>query len=205
MSPIPPADDDPARLDDALRRVREGDVQAFATVIHQFERPLRGWLAIHAPPGVDTDDIAQASFIAAYTRLDDYTPGTNFAAWLFTIARYQLRTETTRLRRIADYHTRYTSELLGRELDRRSYLTGAENDERLGLLQDCLAAIDERRRRFLTWRYEDALPLAEIAERSGRTVTAVKKQLWLLRRQLQDCIDGKIEGTFEDNVNPAEA
>ena len=65
------------------------------------------------------------------------------------------------------------------------------DDERLGFLKDCLGAIDERRRRFLTWRYEEALPLAEIAERSGRSVMAVKKQLWLLRRQLQDCIDSK--------------
>jgi len=191
MSPMPPTDDDPAMVDDALRRVRAGDVQSFASVVRQFERPLRIWLATHAPPGVDVDDVAQASFIAAYTRLDEYTPDTNFAAWLFTIARYQLRTETTRLRRIADYHTRYTAERLGRELDHRSDQPVAGDDERVGFLKDCLGAVDERRRRFLTWRYEEALPLAEIAERSGRSVMAVKKQLWLLRRQLQDCIDGK--------------
>jgi RNA polymerase sigma-70 factor, ECF subfamily len=195
MNPMPPSDDDPAMVDDALRRVRAGDVQSFASVVRHFERPLRIWLATHAPPGVDVDDIAQASFIAAYTRLDEYTPGTNFAAWLFTIARYQLRTETTRLRRIADYHTRYTAERLGHELDHRSNRPVVGDDERLGFLKDCLGAIDERRRRFLTWRYEEALPLAEIAERSGRSVMAVKKQLWLLRRQLQDCIDGKATAT----------
>ena len=192
---MPPTDDESTAVDDALRRVRAGDVQSFASVVRQFERPLRIWLATHAPPGVDVDDIAQASFIAAYTRLDEYTPGTNFAAWLFTIARYQLRTETTRLRRIADYHTRYTAERLGYELDHRSNQPVAGDDERLGFLKDCLGAVDERRRRFLTWRYEEALPLAEIAERSGRSVMAVKKQLWLLRRQLQDCIDGKATAT----------
>jgi RNA polymerase sigma-70 factor, ECF subfamily len=190
MSPIPPAADD-APLEAAIRQVRGGDVQAFAAVVRRFERPLRAWLAAHAPPGVDVDEVAQTTFIAAYSRLDDYAPGTNFAAWLFTIARYQLKTETTRLRRIDDYRSRYAPDLLARELDRRSDEPAAD-DEQLGFLRECLEAVDDRRRRFLTWRYDEAIPLAEMAERSGRSVMAVKKQLWLLRRQLQECIEGKV-------------
>jgi RNA polymerase sigma-70 factor, ECF subfamily len=190
MSPIPPAADD-TPLEAAIRQVRGGDVQAFAAVIRRFERPLRAWLAAHAPPGADVDEIAQTTFIAAYSRLDDYAPGTNFAAWLFTIARYQLKTETTRLRRIADYRSRYAPDLLARELDRRSDEPAAD-DAQLGFLRECLEAVDDRRRRFLTWRYDEAIPLAEMAERSGRSVMAVKKQLWLLRRQLQECIEGKL-------------
>jgi len=190
MSPIPPAADD-APLEAAIRQVRGGDVQAFTAVVRRFERPLRAWLAAHAPPGVDVDEVAQTTFIAAYSRLDDYAPGTNFAAWLFTIARYQLKTETTRLRRIADYRSRYAPDLLARELDRRSDEPAAD-DTQLGFLRECLEAVDDRRRRFLTWRYDEAIPLAEMAERSGRSVMAVKKQLWLLRRQLQECIEGKL-------------
>jgi RNA polymerase sigma-70 factor (ECF subfamily) len=190
MNPIPPAADD-APLEAAIRQVRGGDVQAFAAVVRRFERPLRAWLAAHAPPGVDVDEVAQTTFIAAYSRLDDYAAGTNFAAWLFTIARYQLKTETTRLRRIADYRSRYAPDLLARELDRRSDEPTAD-DAQLGFLRECLEAVDDRRRRFLTWRYDEAIPLAEMAERSGRSVMAVKKQLWLLRRQLQECIEGKL-------------
>jgi RNA polymerase sigma-70 factor (ECF subfamily) len=190
MNPIPPAADD-APLEAAIRQVRGGDVQAFAAVVRRFERPLRAWLAAHAPPAVDVDEVAQTTFIAAYSRLDDYAPGTNFAAWLFTIARYQLKTETTRLRRIADYRSRYAPDLLARELDRRSDEPAAD-DTQLGFLRECLEAVDDRRRRFLTWRYDEAIPLAEMAERSGRSVMAVKKQLWLLRRQLQECIEGKL-------------
>ena len=176
----------------AIGRVSAGEREAFATVVRRFERPLRAWLATLSPPGVDVDDIAQASFIAAYTRLDEYAPGTNFAAWLFTIARYQLQTETTRLRRIADYHSRYAPDLLARELNRRAAETPAEPSDQLAVLKDCLEAVDDRRRRFLAWRYDEAIPLTEMAERSGRSVAAVKKQLWLLRRQLQECIEGKL-------------
>ncbi|MFM9194231.1 MAG: sigma-70 family RNA polymerase sigma factor [Planctomycetia bacterium] len=189
MTPTPPAPDD-ALVEAAIRQVRAGDVQAFATIVRRFERPLRDWLVAHAPPAADVDEIAQASFVAAYGRLDDYTAGTCFAAWLFTIARYQLKTETTRLRRIADYHSRYAPDLLARELDRRSEQP-MDADDRLAFLRECLEAVDERRRRFLTWRYDEKIPLTEMADRSGRSVMAVKKQLWLLRQQLQQCVEAK--------------
>lgn len=181
-----------ADIEAAIQQTRDGDLQAFASVVRRFERPLRAWLATHAPPDVDVDDIAQASFLAAYTRLDEYAAGTNFAAWLFTIARYQLQTETTRLRRIADYRSRYAPDLLARELDRRSDGPATELDARLDFLKECLDAIDETRRRFLAWRYDEAIPLTETADRSGRSVMAIKKQLWLLRRQLQECVDRKM-------------
>jgi len=84
-------------LDDAIRSVCGGNTAAYEVVVRQLERPLRAWLAAHAPPGVDVDEVAQRSFIAAFTRLSDYEFGTNFAAWLFTIARFHLKTEVTRL------------------------------------------------------------------------------------------------------------
>ena len=96
-----------SQIDDAIRRVRSGNTDAFEDVVREFERPLRAWLAGCGPPGVDVDEVAQRSFVAAFSRLNEYRTGTEFGAWLFTIARFQLKTEATRLRRVADYHARY--------------------------------------------------------------------------------------------------
>lgn len=179
-------------LHESLHRVREGDVSAFEPVVRQFEQPLRAWLAAQAPPGVDVDDVAQRSFIAAFTRLNDFEPGTNFAAWLFTIARYQLKTETTRLRRVADYHARYAPDLIQRELERRGAQPAELWDSRLEYLRECLQSLGEQARCFMTWRYDEEIPLEEMATRSGRSVPAVKKQLWLLRQKLQRCVESRM-------------
>lgn len=180
-------------LEKSIYSSRNGNPAAFGAVVRRFERPLRAWLAAQAPPGVDVDEIAQRSFIAAFTRLSDYEAGTNFSAWLFTIARFQLRTETTRLRRVTDYHTRYAPDLLLMELEHRDHVTPDEVVERLDHLQVCLSKIDGDMRRFITWRYEDEIPLEEMANRSGRSVPAVKKVLWKLRRKLHDCILTRME------------
>lgn len=179
-------------VEKAVERIRKGDAAAFEVIVRHFERPLRAWLATQSAPGVDVDDVAQRSFIAAYTRLDDYTSGTNFGAWLFTIARYQLKTETTRIRRVADYQSRYAPDLLQQELDRRDASLPTVQGERLECLKKCLEQMESRLRRYITWRYDDGIPLEEMAERSDRSVAAVKKQLWQLRRRLHDCVEGRL-------------
>jgi len=184
--------DDDSQPDQAIRRVRDGETAAFEVVVRRFERPLRAWLAAQAPPGVDVDEVAQRSFVAAFTRLGDYEIGTNLAAWLFTIARFQLKTELTRLRRIADYRARYAPDLLQRELERRSDERPELQQARLDHLKTCLGMLPEHLRPFITWRYEDEIPLDEMATRSGRSVPAVKKQLWKLRRKLHECVETRM-------------
>lgn len=184
-------------LNDAIRSIRGGNTAAFEVVVRRFERPLRAWLAVQAPPGIDVDEVAQLSFVAAFTRLGDYELGTNFAAWLFTIARFQLRTEMSRLRRVADYHARYAPDLLRRELERRDSEPPEFHDARLEHLRTCVGRLGGQLRRFITWRYEEEIPLKEMAARSGRSEAAVKKQLWKLRRKLQACIEARMAAEGE--------
>lgn len=178
-----------SQLDDAIQRVLDGNSAAFEVIVRQFERPLRAWLAVHALPGIDLDEVAQRSFITAFIRLSDFELGTNFAAWLFTIARLHLKTEVSRLRRVVDYHVRYASDLLQRELERRSLEPPEFQTIRLEHLQTCLGGLSEHLHRFIKWRYTEEIPLEEMAARSGRSVAAVKKQLWKLRRKLHECVE----------------
>ncbi|MEY2600656.1 MAG: polymerase sigma-E factor [Verrucomicrobiota bacterium] len=157
-----------------------------------YQRPVRGWVAAHCPPGGDADEVAQKTFIAAYSRLGEFQEGTNLAAWIFTIARYQLRTEVTRLRRLADYHSRFAPDLVERELERRVEEPEGEVCDRMRYLGDCLGALGESARRFVEWRYREEISLEEMAGRTGRSVAAVKKQLWLVRQKLKECVDLKL-------------
>lgn len=184
-------------IDNAIRQVLTGDPDAFELVVERLERPLRGWLAVQTPPGIDVDEVAQRSFVIAYTRLDQYTLGTNFSAWLFTIARFQLRTELTYHRRITDYHARFAPELLQRELERRGEEISEQQQDRLDGLERCVSQLGEHLRKFIAWRYEEQISLKEMSTRCGRSVPAIKKQLWKIRGTLRVCLETRLsdEGT----------
>lgn len=186
-----------SNLDDVIRRVVAGDQHCFEVIVRRLERPLRAWLATHASPAVDVDEVAQRSFVIAFSKLDDFKTGTDFPAWLFTIARYQLMTELTRLRRVADYHARFAPELLERELERRCLEPTEQDQLKLDYLKKCLASLGENLRRFVTWRYDEGIPLEEMATRTGRSIGAIKKQLWQIRRKLQECVEKRMKAEGE--------
>ncbi len=185
-----PSDDN--LLSDIIRRAREGDLGAMEALVRRYQEPVRAWIAAHCPPGADGDEVAQQTFITALRQIMEFQEGTCFRAWLFAIARFQLMTETTRLRRLADYHTRYAPDLLSRHLEWRAREPDEMTEARLHYLRECLAAVGEQGRQFIAWRYTDKLPLEAMAARSGRSVAAIKKQLWLLRQKLRTCIESKL-------------
>jgi RNA polymerase sigma-70 factor, ECF subfamily len=189
---------DDETINQAVGRARFGDADAFETIVRRFERPLRSWLAGHAPPGVDVDEIAQRSFIAAYSRLSEFSVGTSFSAWLFTIARYQLRTETTRLRRLADYHSRYAPTILQRRLERTDSETSEVWESRMEHLKECVKQLGDGLSQYLTWRYEDQISIEEMSNATGRSAAAVKKQLWTLRQKLLKCIEQRASMVIGD-------
>jgi len=142
-------------IDDFLRWVRAEETAAFEPVVRRFQRPLRAWLVMRSPPGVDADDVAQQSLVLAFTRLAEFQPGTDFAAWLFTIAAFQLRGEASRLRRVADYHSRYAPEMFAYSLDHRVEQAPGLAEARLDNLRECVQSLAEPLRRFIARRYDE--------------------------------------------------
>jgi len=179
-------------IDGAMRDAQAGDLQAFSTIVEVFEREVRAWLIARCPPGCDPDDVAQETFVKVFRGLGEFELGTDFRAWMFAIARYQLMAECTRLKRRADYRSRYALESLVGEMESRAQESCNSEEERIGFLKVCMDEMGERSREILASRYRDNLPLSEIADRSGRSLAAIKKHLCVTRQKLHDCVQRKL-------------
>jgi RNA polymerase sigma-70 factor (ECF subfamily) len=178
-------------LNEQLKRAQAGDMDAFEPVIRAFEAKIRAWAVQLCPPGGDADDVAQRTFIEAYQGLSRFTVGTNFEAWLFTIARFQMRSEITRLRRQTDYQQRLVVRRLESVLETRSDAE-PDADVRLAHLRRCMEALDDRHRKLLTQRYDTGLPIEDIARNEDRSAVAIRKHLFLLRAKLLECVRSKL-------------
>jgi len=180
--------DDFQKLEESVRKVQLGDIEQFAEVVRLVERPVRAWIVSRCPPGGDADDVAQKAFIEAFKKIDNYEVGTNFRSWMFTIAKFQLMAECTRLQRTADYHSRYAPVALTKELERQVETESDFQLDRMSFLQSCLAEVDRKGHQLLQWRYADEFSIQEIARLSGRSTGAIKKNLYMLRQKLHECI-----------------
>ena len=176
-----------------MARVQAGETAAFRGVVDATLGSVRAFVVARSLPGVDVDDVIQRTFVEAYKNIGDYTVGTNFAAWLLTLARYQLLHETTRLRRQTDYHTRFVPHAVAAAAERRAETRpGDESQLLLDHLRDCLGRLPEAARTLLQRRYEGEDSIGEIAASVGRSPGAIRKQLCTLRKQLHECIGRKL-------------
>ena len=192
------SDEQSSELEQAVRRVQLGERDAFREVVQAMLPFVRGFVAGRSLPGIDVDDVVQRTFVEAFQSIGQFTAGTNLRAWMLTIARYQLMMETTRLKRLTDYHARYVPVALAKATESQLQ-NEADEDVRAGHLWECLDALPEHARQVLRERYEHDRSFAQMAALLGRTEGAIRKQLCLLRQQLHDCVTRKLklEGTHE--------
>ena len=98
--------------------VKAGDKSGFRRIVEVMLPILRPYVAARSLPGTDVDEIVQRVFIEAYKSIGEYRAGTDFKAWMITLARYQTMMEATRLRRQADYHSRFVPVAIARQMEK---------------------------------------------------------------------------------------
>ncbi len=131
-----------------------------------------------------TREILQRTNVVLLEKRDEYETGTNFSAWAFRVAYYEI------LAARRDYQRNrllYDDELLA------AVAVTAESetlkiDGRLDALLHCLAALPAEQREVVLGRYQPGGSVKEMAEKMKRTPAAISNALYRVRTQLMNCI-----------------
>lgn len=173
-----------------IRAAQDRDPAAFAALVRLHQMKVRGFLAVRLRHHHDVEDLTQDVFVTAFRKIDQCHPEGPMAPWLRRIAANLLANHRRKFRAVP---VGLMDEMLT-ALDRRieAYCEGDRDVAALEALQECLSGVEESSRRLLQSRYEQGLPLDELARRLGRKASAVSMQLHRLRTLLGNCIDGKL-------------
>lgn len=149
---------------------------------------LRAWLLGVVPDPALADDLVQDTFLTVMKKFTDYRPGTNFRAWMFTIARYKL------LEACRHHAARaITLEPEAIEMLIRDQTELPDHpDQRLRSLQNCLKKLPQRAREIIELRYFSGLRPPDIASRMSWTLNSVSVSLSRSRLALRRCIQGTL-------------
>lgn len=160
------------------------EVQAFAQQLTALQRSLYLYVIglVHSP--VDAEDVLQETNRVIWEKCDDYRPGSNFAAWAYKIAYFEVLAFRKRQQRD---RLRFGEELL-QKLSEEWVETPPEIDTHQSALVRCLEKLRTVDRELISFRYIAGEKVEELARRLSRSEKSIYQSLARIRDQLLDCV-----------------
>ncbi|WP_009965563.1 RNA polymerase sigma factor [Verrucomicrobium spinosum] len=148
---------------------------------------LRGFLRALVRERALVDDLVQDTFLTVTSRAASYQEGTNFRAWLFTIARFK----------VLESFRKSGAPPEALRLEVVEALTEKERDfgavdERVDHLTACIERLAPKAKLAIEMRYQQSLRPPEIASAMRLSTGAVKVALMRARDTLRLCIERRI-------------
>lgn len=150
---------------------------------------LRGFVLSLVSDFSLVDDVVQETFLTVSQKADDFVPGTNFRAWVWTIARFKVL-QTLEKSRTAK--NRMCPEVIEALCAHEDAETGWVEERQLNLLASCVESLAPRAKEAVTLRYEQAHKPPEIARMMGWSVDAVNVALSRARLALRKCVEQQL-------------
>jgi len=161
--------------------------------VRQNQRWLTAFVLAQIGDPVAADDIVQDVFSIAFQKRGSFEPGTNFGAWLRSIARnLVLRHFETRARRPLidrDEAAARLDQLAAAAEDRA--VDPAWTESRAEILRECLKELTERARKLVAERYGLGRSPAAVSASTGQSISAVNVALFRARTALAECLRRK--------------
>ncbi|HEX8728381.1 MAG TPA: sigma-70 family RNA polymerase sigma factor [Ktedonobacterales bacterium] len=159
-----------------MRRALKGDQEAFATIVEKYKDPVFNVAYRMLGNPTEAEDVAQETFVRAYTQLRTYQEGRRFSTWLLSIASH-LSIDQLRRRRFLALPLENAPFLewiadLGAGPEQAALQLEASDE-----MQKVLSALPPKYRTVLVLRYWYDLSYEEIAEMLGLTSALVKARL----------------------------
>jgi len=166
-----------------LEAAREGDGEAFASLVRRFERPVYHLVLRMVRRAAVAEDLAQDVFIRLWRHLGDLESADVLPAWLRRVAVNAVidhwRKEDARRRKLAAMR----EHPLARHVVRPS--SRMETDEGVDAVQAALRRLPGKLRSVLVLRATENMSYEELADTLEISTSAVRSRLFRAREEMQ--------------------
>ena len=163
---------------------------AFVQLMTEHQGRLYAYILSLLGDPDQANDVLQETNLVLWRSAQEFQMGSNFRAWAFRIAHFQVMAH--RQRQLRDRLV-FDDEMLA-VLDPAAKAVDETYESRQERLTACLEKLPAHQRDLLRQRYADGLSLQAIAEAVRRTANAVAQTLFRVRRTLIDCVTRLADG-----------
>ena len=164
-------------------RVLKGDRQAYALLVEEYKNPIYNLAYRMTGNSEDADDLTQETFIRAYQYLWQYDTSRKFFTWLYTLALNLIRSH---LRKKNKYNksSEELSEHLFADKNPSPETKLIETQE----ISVCLLRLEYESRALLIMKFHQGLTFEEIADITGKSLSAVKMSVYRGLEKLKELL-----------------
>ncbi len=165
----------------------DGQIVALLT---EVQSPLRFYVQSLMPGDPNVQDVVQHANATLWQKRAEFTLGTNFKAWAFSIARFEVLNYRKQQARDARFvFQEDLQELFDTEIAEYT----DEGDRREKALKQCLGKLRDQDRALLMHRYSKGGKLEDFAQEAGRSIGGLKVTLHRLRSALLECVQKQLK------------
>ncbi|HLO17231.1 MAG TPA: sigma-70 family RNA polymerase sigma factor, partial [Anaerolineales bacterium] len=147
-----------------IQRAQKGDQEAFAALVTEHQRYVYNLALRVLKNEEEALDLAQETFVRAWTALPNFRGQSQFRTWLYRIATNLCYNRLPNLRRsLNDLGDDVISEISETDLAFDNPAHGLESRELRSYLHKAIDELDENYRLLISLRYQNELSYEEIA------------------------------------------
>ena len=164
--------------------------ESFVQLVVSHQAALHAFVVGLLPGNPEADDVVQQVNSALWKKRGEFQIGTNFKAWMFSIAKFKVMAcwrDQKRRKEWAMPEATLTKLLEDAELE----CYDASNS-RHEALRECIQQLRPEDRGLILRRYFEGLSLREVASQVGRKADNLKGSLRRIRLALRACVRGKL-------------
>lgn len=156
----------------------------FLQLITEFQGRLFGFILSLIGDHDQANEVLQETNLVLWKKSDEFQPGSNFKAWCFRVAHFQVmafRQRQIRDRLVFDDET----------LDKIASEANTQDEvyeHRLELLEKCILQLPARSREVINLFYDQEQSLDAIAVKLNRKANAIGQLLYRIRKTLIECV-----------------
>jgi len=163
--------------------------QEFVRLFLANQRRILSYVAVLVPDFSTAEDIVQESAALMWEKFDQFTPGTDFTAWAFRIAKFKvLEYRRQGKRKQLLFSDDLVSQIADDAVDMADEVAARDR-----ALAHCIERLGERERELVSLRYMHGVTLEKMGLQIDRSVVTVRKMLRQVLSTLEKCISSRID------------
>ena len=173
-----------------IQRAQTGDQDAFAALVNEHQRYVYNLALRVLKNEQEALDLAQETFVRAWTALPNFRGQSQFRTWLFRIATNLCYNRLPHLRRsLNELGDDVISEIPEPERASDNPAYASEDRELRSYLHQAIEDLDETYRLLISLRYQNELSYEEIASTLNLPLGTVKTGLFRAKEQLRRALE----------------